>query len=193
MESSNAPLHHVEAPWYVLYTKPQKELFVYSILTDRKKVIAYLPEVLQPYRGRVQMRPLFPRYLFVQLDLDMVPASMLNHTPGVVKLVAFEGKPLPLRSNVVKAIQDEVARLNASGGLPTHRFHRGELVRLRSGPLAGMEVVFLKYLSPHDRAMILLRFLGQENQIEVDLTDIEPVRKRPRGTRGRGRKIRYKD
>ena len=182
-----------DAPWYVLYTKPQKEFYVYSLVTDREKLTAYLPEVLQKYRGRVQMRPLFPRYLFVQLDLDEVAASVINHIPGAIKLVSFEGKPLPLRSGVVEALREEVARLNAAGGLPTREFHEGDLVRLRSGPLAGMEAVFVKHLAPHDRAVVLLRFLGQENHVEVDLSELERKPRRRRGTRGRGRKIRYKE
>lgn len=182
-----------DTPWYVLYTKPLKELYVYSLLTDREKLTAYLPEVLQKFRGRLQKRPLFPRYLFVQLDLDEVAASVVNHIPGAIKLVSFEGKPLPLRPGVVEAIREEVERLNAAGGLPTQKFNEGDLVRLRSGPLAGMEAVFVKHLAPRDRAIVLLRFLGQENQVEVDLSEIERKPKRRRGTRGRGRKIHYED
>ncbi len=182
-----------DLPWYVLYTKPLKEFYVYSLLTDREKLTAYLPEVLQKFRGRVQMRPLFPRYLFVQLDLDEVAASVVNHTPGAIKLVSFEGEPLPLRPGVMEAIREEVERLNAAGGLPTQQFNEGDLVRLRSGPLAGMEAVFVKHLAPHDRAIVLLRFLGYENQVEIDLSEIERKPKRRRGTRGRGRKIHYED
>jgi len=189
MKKESAP----DIPWYVLYTKPLKELYVYGLLTDREHLTAYLPEVLQKFRGRMQLRPLFPRYLFVQLDLDEVPASVINHIPGAIKLVSFEGKPLPLRPGVVEAIREEVERLNAAGGLPTQEFSEGDLVRLRSGPLAGMEAVFVKHLAPRDRAIVLLRFLGQENQVEVDLSELELKQKRRRGTRGRGRKIRYKD
>jgi len=187
------PKRDSDAPWYVLYTKPQKEFYVYSLVTDREKLTAYLPEVLQKYRGRVQMRPLFPRYLFVQLDLEEMAASAINYIPGAIKLLSFEGKPLPLRPGVVEALREEVARLNAAGGLPTQEFNEGDLVRLRSGPLAGMEAVFVKHLAPHDRAVVLLRFLGQENHVEVDLAELERKPRRRRGTRGRGRRIRYKE
>ncbi len=182
-----------DSPWFVLYTKPQKELFVYSLLTDRKKLTAYLPEVLQQYRGQVRMRPLFPRYVFVQLNLDQVVASAVHHTPGAIRLVSFEGKPLPLRPGVLAAIREEVERLNAAGGLPTQKFSEGDLVRLRTGPLAGMEAVFVKRLGAEERAIVLLRFLGRENQVEIDLSEIETTQKRRRGTRGRGRKIHYEE
>ncbi len=179
-----------ETPWYVVFTKPQKELQVVSLL-EEKQLVVFLPEVYQKYRNKVQLRPLFPCYLFVQMDLDQVELGTVNYTPGVIKVVSNENTPLPLRHEVIEAIREEVKRLNESGGLPTEEFKEGERVRLRSGPLAGMEAVFLKHLAPRDRAIVLLRFLGRENQVEIDISEIEP--KRRRGTRGRGRKIRYKD
>jgi transcriptional antiterminator RfaH len=176
--------------WYVVYTKPQRELQVADLLEHRQHLTVYLPEVLQMFRNKVQLRPLFPRYLFVQLDAEQMELGKVNFTPGVVKIVSSEEKPLPLRNDVIEAIRQEVKRLNAGGGLPTELFSEGEIVRLRSGPLAGLEAVFVKHLPPRDRAVVLLRFLGQENQVEIDISELEP--KRRRGTRGRGRKIQYR-
>jgi len=177
--------------WYVVYTQPQKELQVASLLEDRQKLTVYLPEVYQKYRSKLQLRPLFPRYLFVQINLEKMELGVINFTPGVMKIVSSDDIPLPLRNNVIEAIRQEVERLNESGGLPNEHFEEGEIIRLRSGPLAGMEAVFVRHLNAHDRAIVLLRFLGQENKIKIDLSEIEP--KRRRGTRGRGRKIHYKD
>jgi len=185
-------VEHSEPFWYVVYTKPQKELQVVGLL-EEKQLPVFLPEVYQKFRGKVQLRPLFPRYLFVQLDLKKMEAGVVKYTPGVLKVVSNEDEPLPLRQEVIEAIREEVNRLNEMGGLPSEHFEEGEIVRLRSGPLAGMEAVFVKHLGPEERAVVLLRFLGQENQVEIDLSEIEPKQKRRRGTRGRGRRIRYKD
>ena len=178
-------------PWYVVYTKPQKELQVADLLENRQKLTVYLPRVYQEYRNSMQLRPLFPRYLFVQLDVEQMELGKVNYTPGVIKIISSEDKPLPLRNDVIAAIRREVKRLNESGGLPAEHFSEGEIVRLRSGPLAGLEAVFVKHLTPRGRAVVLLRFLGQENQVEIDISKIEP--KRRRGTRGRGRKIHYRE
>lgn len=178
-----------EQPWYVVYTNPQKELQVVGLLEQQAQLTVYLPEVYQKFRGKVQLRPLFPRYLFVQIDLDQKAMGIISRTPGVVRVVAFENEPLPLSNDVIEALRAEVDRLNESGGLPTEHFDEGEYVRLRSGPLAGMEAVFVRHLPARDRAVILLKFLGQENEIDIDISKIEPKRKRPRGTRGGGRKI----
>jgi len=177
--------------WYVVYTKPQKELQVVSLLEERESLTVYLPEVYQKFRNKIQLRPLFPRYLFVRLDDEQMELDKVNYTPGVVKLVSAEDKPLPLRHEVIEAIRQEVKRWNDMGGLPTEQFTEGEIVRLKSGPLAGLEAVFVKHLPARDRVLVLLRFLGQENQVEIDISELEP--KRRRGTRGRGRKIHYQE
>jgi len=177
--------------WYVVFTKPQKELQVASLLEEKQQLTVFLPEVYQKYRGKVQLRPLFPRYLFVQMDLEQIETGTINYTPGVIRLVSSEERPLPLSNEVIEAIRSEVERLNEQGGLPSEQYAEGEIVRLRSGPLAGLEAVFVKHLPARERAIVLLNFLGQANQIEIDISEIEP--KRRRGTRGRGRKIKYKD
>ena len=177
--------------WYVVYTKSQKESQVARLLENQHKLTVYLPEVYQKYRNLLQLRPLFPRYLFVQMNLEKMELDVVNFTPGVIKVVSADDTPLPLRNTIIEAIRQEVERLNESGGLPLQRFEEGEKVRLLSGPLAGLEAVFVRHLNARDRVVVLLRFLGQENQVEIDISKIEP--KRRRGTRGRGRKIHYKD
>ncbi len=191
-------MHTTEHPaWYVVYTKPLDELMAASLLEERLQLEVYLPEVLQRYRQRMQLRPLFPRYLFVQTDLGQVEMSRINATPGVIQLVMFGDQPLPLKPGVIESIRAEVVEINQEGGLLPTTYRAGARVRLTEGPLRGLEAVFLRHLRASERAVVLLRFLGQENEIEVDLGELEPVAAfkshRRRGTRGKGRRIHYDD
>lgn len=191
-------MHMTEHPaWYVVYTKPLDELMAASLLEERLQLEVYLPEVLQRYRQRMQLRPLFPRYLFVQTDLGQVEMSRINATPGVIQLVMFGDQPLPLKPGVIESIRAEVVEINQEGGLLPTTYRAGARVRLTEGPLRGLEAVFLRHLRASERAVVLLRFLGQENEIEVDLGELEPVAAfkshRRRGTRGKGRRIHYDD
>ena len=182
--------------WYVVHTKSQKELLAAGMLEERLDLNVYLPEVLQRYRGVTQLRPFFPRYLFVEADLDSVELTAINSTPGVLQLVAFEEKPLPLTPGIVENIRAEVERINAEGGLLPGIYREGDVVRLREGPLQGLHAVFVRHLKPSDRVVVLLNFLGQENQVELDIAQIERagnVPKRERRTRGKGRKIKKKE
>lgn len=204
------PAHHVLSPhrfsvmtetasasslWYVVHTKPQQELLASAMLEDQCHLTVFLPEVKQKYRGKMRLRPFFPGYLFVEADLDVVEYTAINSTPGVIRLVAFEQRPLPLRAGIVEEIRQTVERINNEGGLPPENYQAGESVRLTDGPLEGLQAVFVKHLRPKERVLVLLKFLGQENEVELDLSEIErasTVRRRRR-TRGGGRKISYKD
>ena len=183
-----------EVPWYVVYTKPRKERQVAMLLANKRHLTVYLPEVLQRYRHKIQLHPLFPRYLFVQIGSGELELTPIDSTPGAIGLVMAEHKPLPLRPSIVTAIQEEVERLNKIGGLLAESFKEGDLVRIKTGPLAGLEAVFIKQLSPRDRAIVLIRFLGRENRTEVAISELIGRKpKRDRGTRGRQRKIRIEE
>ncbi len=186
-----------EMLWYVVHTKPQKELLAASMLAERLRLSVYLPEVLQTYRQRVQPRPFFPRYVFVQADLNLVEPTAINAIPGVICLVAFGDKPQALPPDMVNAIHERIDAINAAGGLPRHDFHPGDRVRLTAGPLQGLEAVFEGPMRPSQRVMIFLEFLGRMQKTEVPIEYIERIsagqaaHERKRTTRGRGRKIHY--
>lgn len=182
-------------PWYVIHTRPKRELMVASLLERHDEIIVFLPEVLQRVRGVKQRVPLFPRYLFVQLDLMNSPMGVLVHTPGVIGLVGSERQPLPVPDDVVSSLQERVAVVNDKGGLPPHSFQQGDAVLFRDGPMQGLEAVFVGPMDPAERVQVLLHFLGQEQEMAVDvglLEKVNPVRKqpRPRRTRGKGRRVR---
>ena len=182
-------------PWYVVHTKPQKELMAASMLQERLGLNVYLPEVLQHYRGRRQLRPFFPRYVFVQVDFGEVAATAIDGTPGVIRLVAFGDRPQAMQTDMLAAIRERIDKYNAEGGLPQHPFHPGDKVRLTSGPLQGLEAVFQGPMKPTQRVLVLLEFLGHLHEAEVPIEQLErlgsgPQSSHQRTTRGRGRPIR---
>jgi transcriptional antiterminator RfaH len=186
---------HVTEHWYVVHCQPFKESQVASTLEQQLGLTCYLPEVRQHFRGKKQRAPLFPRYLFVRADLQVIPLSHINATPGVVRLVSFSDTPQPVPYGVIEALHKRVEYLDADGGLPMHTFRHGELVRLIKGPLSGIEAIFQGPLKPSERVAILIEFLGSLRAIDVDIGMLEPVRHPTpsamrRRSRGGGRIIR---
>lgn len=188
-----------ENAWYVVHTQPQREWYAIAALEQRLHLQAYIPEVLQPFRSDMRLRPLFPCYVFLQANLRVLEVTAVNSTPGVHRMVAFGDRPLPLGDSIVEAVKQEVARVNAQGGLVPAAFLTGEQVRLIQGPLKGLHAVFVRHLRPADRVVVLLEFLGQENEVKLAAVEIERAStvgrefRKQRGTRGKGRKINYKD
>lgn len=181
--------------WYVVFTKPSNERLAEAMLHGRLALQVYLPEVKQLVRDKARMTPFFPRYLFVYLDLAQNSASEINSMPGVTRLVEFAGRPQPVPADLMDKLRQLVDDYNAQGGLPLYRFYPGEQIRFASGPFTGLRGTFLRHLTSKQRVLVLLTFLGQENEIELDAALIERApqplpAKRPRRTRGKGRFIK---
>lgn len=181
-------------PWYVIYTHPRRELFVTSLLSRDTDVTFFLPEVLQYVKHEKVLAPLFPRYLFVQVELLSNAVTRLRHTPGVLRFVESEGTPLSLADEKVRLLQDRIVHMNAQGGLLSHSFHTGDAVVIKNGPFQGLDAVFAGPMHPRQRVQVLLHFLGQQRHLTVDVNHLEkgnplPVA-RQRRTRGQGRWIK---
>ncbi len=192
--------------WYVLYTKPNAEYAVARHLEERG-IEVFFPTIRsqRPRRGYSTV-PLFPSYVFFRVDMSSLDMSILRWTPGLRYVVQFDNKPAAVPRGVIEYLRRKVEEINAVGGLPTHNFKPGDRVFVRSGPMAGLEAIFLGPMKPTERVNVLLEFLGRLTRAQIPVeylelaTDDEIVRlmeeqmrpKRRRRTRGKGRVIRYK-
>ncbi len=196
LETSRSQPDH--AAWYVIHTKPLKEGQAAMALQEQLGLTVYVPEVRRPFQGTTRSAPFFPRYLFAHADLSQVCLSAINHTPGVLRLVCFDDQPQPIPATVMRELHQRIEQLNAQGYVPQYAFQSGDPVRLRSGPLRGLEAVFVAPLGAGERVRILLDFLGRLNETNVDAVLLEPAsapapqqQHPPRRTRGKGRVIHH--
>jgi transcriptional antiterminator RfaH len=189
--------------WYVVHCKPLKEEYAATVMRDNLGLETYLPQVTESLTGKKRPVAFFPGYMFVEANLQEVNLSSINSTPGVLKLLQPGGEPRPIPAAVVAAIRERVEILNAEGGFSRYKFHPGDPVSLRSGPLRGLQAVFIGPMPAKARVKVLLEFLGRPNEVQVDIDVLEPAKPdaerepdpepQPRGerrTRGRGRRIK---
>ncbi len=181
--------------WYIIHCKPQKETQTAELLESILGLTTYLPQVQQQYRGEIQVAPLFPRYLFFQVDLMRIHPTAIVSLPGIMRIVGIEQKPQAVPPDVVETLRQRVAAINQSGCLLDHRFRPGDTVRFKKGPMYGLEAIFQGDIRPHERVRVLMDFMGRINRMDVDANDLERVERKnhpPRRTRGKGRKIQPK-
>lgn len=146
--------------WYVLHSKPNKEELLWEQLNIRK-VETFYPRIrVQPINPRARkVRPYFPGYVFVHVDLERVGISALNWMPGATGFVSFDHQPSVVPESLVQAVQKKVDAINAAGGEVFEGLQPGDLVEIRSGPFAGYEAIFDARLPGRDRVRVLLQFL----------------------------------
>jgi transcriptional antiterminator RfaH len=155
--------------WYVAHTKPGQERMAEGHL-QRQGFTVYLP--LREKKRRVAKRsvviaaPLFPGYLFVELDLSVDRWRSVNGTFGVAYLVGAGDRPSAAPIGVVDAIR---AREDANGVVPIHEpspYTPGQAVTITQGPLAA-QTGFFKCDNDNDRVTVLLGLLGREMEFKL--------------------------
>ncbi|MDK1117630.1 MAG: transcription termination/antitermination NusG family protein, partial [Anaerolineae bacterium] len=103
--------------WYALRSKPHKDDLLWSQLVIREIETFYPRLRVQTVNPRARkVRPYFPGYMFVRIDLEHVNLSSLQWTPGAVGLVSFGEEPAWVPDELITAIRRRVDKVNKDGG-----------------------------------------------------------------------------
>jgi transcriptional antiterminator RfaH len=155
--------------WFVVQTQPNSERKAVFHL-QRQGFKVYLPQYLKRWRHarRTEMRPapLFPRYLFVAMDLAQARWQAVRSTVGVSSLVCNGDRPAPVPDGI---IQDLRAREDDAGLLPLRMaapFNKGAAIKIIEGSLAGAGG-FFECFRDNDRVVLLLEMLGRPMQVTL--------------------------
>ena len=158
--------------WYAVYTKARHEKRVAEQLIQ-KSVETLLPvyESIRWWRNgrhRVQF-PLFPGYAFVRIVLT--DRLEVIKVPGVVRLVGFDGKPVPLLDEEIEALRRGLAA--GIGASPHPYLTIGRRVRVVSGPLQGMRGILVRRKGQF-RVVVSLDLIMRSMIADVDIADVRP-------------------
>ena len=155
--------------WYVVSTHPKAEQKAAWHLGNQG-FRHYLPQYIKRRRHARRVdtvqAPLFPRYLFVELDLDRDRWLAVSSTIGVNRLIKFGDEPTPLPGGVIDSIR---AREDEGGLVPVARearYRKGDAVRIVDGALCDRVGLF-ECVSDQDRVILLLDMLGRQVQVRV--------------------------
>jgi transcriptional antiterminator RfaH len=150
--------------WYALQSEFQQENLLWEQLCIRN-IEAYYPRIIvHPVNPRSKkIKPYFPGYMFVNVDLEQVGGSTFQWMPGVAQIVSFGNEFTPIPDHLIQAIRERVNELNAAENRSLENFNPGDLVVVRAGTFAGYEAIFDSRLPGQDRVRVLLQLL--ENQI----------------------------
>ncbi|WP_354088656.1 transcription termination/antitermination NusG family protein [Brevundimonas faecalis] len=179
--SSVQPAADQGKSWYVVVTQAHQERHARYQL-EQQGFRVYLPMVPPPARARARNgiapapRPLIPRYLFIEMDLDQDRWRAVYSTYGVTEVITRgtgeTARPCPIPASFIEATKSrEVNGLvvlqrprndNETAPKSAARFKRGQRLRL-AGQTADYDVIFDEMVDG-DRAAVVFTLLGRDSR-----------------------------
>lgn len=163
------------ARWYVVKTKVRAEQLAEENLC-RQGYAAWLPRVTCERRRRGKWQPnsepLFPGYVFVELEAGVQNFSPIRSTRGVSNLVSFAREPKAMPEGAVESLRKLHDSLEDTAGVEL--FEKGQKVRLVDGPFKGWEGVY-DTRRADERVIILLQVLGKQQPLIFARDDVIPA------------------
>jgi transcription antitermination factor NusG len=158
--------------WFVARALPHQENRA-QLNLHRLGFRSFVPRLRRTVRHarrlRDTLKPLFPCYIFVTIDLSKHRWRSINGTFGVASLIMGAEQPSPVPPGVVEALiasceNSRAVRLD--DGLEI-----GQKVRILSGPFAET-LCRLAHLDDRGRVRVLLEIMGMEVAAQLDRSAI---------------------
>lgn len=155
--------------WYALQHKPAQGDRALTHLQNQD-IACFYPkitvETIRAGKRTKKLEPLFPGYLFVNLEQTDPMWAKLRSTRGVLRIVGFANKPAPISDDVIQHIKASLESVAEQGGIKP-----GQAVQLSEGPFEGINAIFQAY-DGEARAIVLINFMQKQQRVKVPVSAI---------------------
>jgi transcriptional antiterminator RfaH len=156
--------------WYVVQTQVNGEARAVQNL-QRQGYEIYLPRYLKrrSHARKVDfaVKPLFPRYMFIAIEMATQRWRSIQSTVGVSRLVCNGDVPAAVPEGVVAALKAREDDKGYIGMDIRPAFAPGDKVRVLAGAFMDNAGLF-NGLADHNRVSILLDMLGRKVRVLLD-------------------------
>jgi transcriptional antiterminator RfaH len=161
--------------WYLAQCKPNATHIAVRNL-DNQGFVSFLPlQEVTKRKGKGfqhQIHPLFPGYLFVQLDARDGPWHKINNTRGIARLVRLGTEPSVVPDAIIAGLMaycNELGIIQDAGTLVV-----GNRTKVTQGPFSGF-IATITGVEANARIYILLDIMGQSSTVSIDAAALTPV------------------
>ncbi|MEX2474388.1 transcription/translation regulatory transformer protein RfaH [Marinobacter sp.] len=155
--------------WYALQHKPTQGDRALQHLQNQD-IACFYPKItvekITAGKRTKKLEPLFPGYLFINLEQTDPMWSKLRSTRGVIRVVGFAGKPAAIADDVIQHIKQSLDAVAEQGGIKP-----GQAVELSEGPFQGLSAIFQAY-DGEERAIVLISFMQKAQRVKVPVSAI---------------------
>jgi transcriptional antiterminator RfaH len=173
----NPPVAAADRPrWYIAITnRNQEKLAQYSLAAA--KLAVYLPfYAATNHKGEIYGKPLFPGYVFVQLQTDLIGWTKIFSARGVASVLGNVGRPQPVPDIIIETVRahefDGFVQLGLVERPAPRVFEPGEQIKIRSGAHADPIDAIFQAPIDKDRCLVLITLLGNQRVAQADLARI---------------------
>ena len=154
--------------WYLIKTKPQQEVIATQNLTNQNFNVFFPKAVINN-----KTTPLFPSYLFIQLDDKIQNWTPIRSTKGVSNFVRFGLSFAKVPNQIINLIKTQQQQtIEKMINICSH--HKGDYLEIQTGVFKGQQAIFQNYNSS-DRVTVLLKLIGQQQAITLDQREVIAV------------------
>jgi transcription termination/antitermination protein NusG len=162
--------------WYALQVKSRHEFKVFERLMGAG-VNVFLPSIerISKWKDRNKLIrfPLFPSYLFVNIDNTHAVRTLILKTNGVVKFLGvIPGDPEPVPEDQILALKKVLETKETLDLYPY--LHEGQRVRIMRGPLAGVEGILAEKSGRH-MLVLSVDIIRQSTSVAIQASDVERI------------------
>jgi transcriptional antiterminator RfaH len=161
--------------WFLVHTLPHSECRA-ELHLGAQGFRTHFPTIQKTIRHARQLRmvraPLFPRYIFLILNLQRDRWLSVQSSVGVSAMYTCEGRPVPVPEGIVETL---IANTDAANlALFTSGLKTGQSVRILTGPFANF-VGVLERLDAAGRIRVLLDMMGTAVPVALRRSAICPA------------------
>lgn len=177
---SNHSTHHEERSrsfeWFAVHTRSRHEFLVKDQLANNG-IEAFLPTVERLRRWKDRNKkvtfPLFSGYLFIRIERSHQSIFNVLKTKGVVRILGnAENELLSIPDETIEALKKLVQEKTELDPYPYLK--EGERVRIKYGPLRGIEGILIEKSGQH-KVVISVDLIQQSAAMTINIIDIENV------------------
>ena len=158
--------------WYVLYTKSRHEKFVEDQFLQ-KGIEAFTPKVTlrKGWSDRIKyiQEPIFKGYCFAKFSLYEKTRIIIQ--PGVAGIVHFKDQYIPVAESTIeslKILSSNKVMIDLCPYIKT-----GDYVRIRKGPLKGVEGFVLEKTKKNTRLVVSVETIASAIKCVVGIDCVE--------------------
>lgn len=160
--------------WLLVYTKVKEEKRAKKNLENQGFEV-FLPMIAYEKINQsksTSLETMFPRYLFIKINVERDNWTQIKSTRGVSHLVKFGQTLAEVPNQIVTFLKSKVDKNDIfRQKIRMREFQKGEKLVIKKGILAGQEATFL-FKQSKERVRILLRLVNQLVTAEIPASDV---------------------